>query len=211
MITNVYIDGFNLFYGALKGTPYKWLDLSALCQRLLPDNEIHRIRFFTARVAARPNDPRRSERQQTYLRALRTVPNLTIHEGEFYISYPRMMVYEPETPVGARRTFVQVVKSEEKGSDVNIATYLVLDACRGDCEVAVLVTNDSDLREPLRVVRDELGIVTGVVNPQRSGKRNRALDATFFRSLRESTLRQCQFPVTITDANGHKIRKPADW
>jgi len=36
MLTNVYVDGFNLYYGCLKGTPYKWLDLGALCQALLP-------------------------------------------------------------------------------------------------------------------------------------------------------------------------------
>lgn len=52
--TNVYIDGFNLFYGALKGSPYKWLDLEALCHQLLPKDSIHRIRYFTAKVSARP-------------------------------------------------------------------------------------------------------------------------------------------------------------
>jgi hypothetical protein len=120
-------------------------------------------------------------------------------------------VHEPDAPTGARRTFVQVVKTEEKGSDVNIATYLVLDACRQDCAAAVLVTNDSDLKEPLRVARDELGIVTGVVNPHPANRRSRALDAIFFKQIRESALRQCQFPATVTDATGNKIHKPVDW
>jgi hypothetical protein len=57
--TNVYVDGFNLFYGALKGSPYKWLNLEALCQRLLPKDSIRQIRYFTAKVSARPGDPRR--------------------------------------------------------------------------------------------------------------------------------------------------------
>ena len=48
LFTNVYIGGFNLYYGALKGTPYKWLDLDALCRRLLPKHELGRIRYFTA-------------------------------------------------------------------------------------------------------------------------------------------------------------------
>jgi hypothetical protein len=56
-LTNVYIDGFNLYYGALKNTPYKWLHLDALCRRLLPKHRIGRIRYFTAIVSARPNDP----------------------------------------------------------------------------------------------------------------------------------------------------------
>lgn len=56
MITNVYIDGFNLYYGCLKRSPYKWLDLGSLCSQLLPQNDIKRIRYFTARVKARPDN-----------------------------------------------------------------------------------------------------------------------------------------------------------
>ena len=52
----MYIDGFNLFYGALKGSRYEWLDLEALCRHLLPKDSINRIRYFTARVSARPGD-----------------------------------------------------------------------------------------------------------------------------------------------------------
>ena len=55
--TNVYVDGFNLYYGCLKGTPYKWLDLDAMCRRLLPKHELSRIRYFTAIISARPLDP----------------------------------------------------------------------------------------------------------------------------------------------------------
>jgi hypothetical protein len=57
MRTNMYVDAFNLFYGRLKGSPYKWLDLDALARRLLPEHEIHRIRYFTARVVAWPDNP----------------------------------------------------------------------------------------------------------------------------------------------------------
>lgn len=57
MAVNVYVDGFNLFYGALRGSPHRWLDLGALCSALLPNDEIRRIRYFTARVTSRPGDP----------------------------------------------------------------------------------------------------------------------------------------------------------
>lgn len=33
--TRVYVDGFNLYYGCLKGTPWKWLNLVALFERVL--------------------------------------------------------------------------------------------------------------------------------------------------------------------------------
>jgi hypothetical protein len=93
--TNVYIDGFNLYYGAVKGTPYKWLDLAVLCTRLFPRNQIHRIRYFTAIVDARPPDLQQPVRQQTYLRALHTLPNLSVHLGSFRTRPVRMTLVHP--------------------------------------------------------------------------------------------------------------------
>lgn len=78
VITNVYVDGFNLFYGALRRTSYRWLDLGTLCQVLLPNDAVRRIRYFTARVNSRPDDPGKSQRQDVYLRALVTIPELNL-------------------------------------------------------------------------------------------------------------------------------------
>jgi hypothetical protein len=206
--TNVYVDGFNLFYGALKGSPHKWLDLDTLCRHLLPKDSINRIRYFTAKVSARPGDPQLPIRQETYLRALGTLPNVSVHLGVFYVSTARAYLAHPQA--GGPRT-VEIVKTEEKGSDVALATYLMLDACRGDCETAVLITNDSDLREPLRLARDELGLRTGVINPHKAAKRSRALQATFFKQLRPGALAVSQFPRQLTDSAGRKITRPADW
>lgn len=57
METFVYVDAFNLYYGSVKGTPYKWLDISSLCRILLPRHSIARIKYFTALVDPRPDDP----------------------------------------------------------------------------------------------------------------------------------------------------------
>jgi hypothetical protein len=47
-----YIDGFNLYYGCLKGSPFKWLDPSKLCPHLLPKgHQVHEIKYYTARVS----------------------------------------------------------------------------------------------------------------------------------------------------------------
>ena len=54
--TIVYIDGFNFYYGAVKDTPHKWLDFEAFCRLLLPRDDIVKIRYFTARISALPND-----------------------------------------------------------------------------------------------------------------------------------------------------------
>ena len=83
MRTRVYIDGFNLYYGCLKSTPHKWLNPHALACALLPKNQIDLVRYFTARVSARPNDPDQPTRQQTYLRALATIPEIRVHFGHF--------------------------------------------------------------------------------------------------------------------------------
>lgn len=91
MRTNVYVDGFNLYYGALKGSSHKWLDLSRLFQLLLPQNQVQRIKYFTAHVSARPNNPDQPTRQQTYLRALQTIPNLELILGHFLVSRCRML------------------------------------------------------------------------------------------------------------------------
>lgn len=210
MRANFYIDGFNLYYGSLKQTRYKWLDLLALCRRLQPGDDIHRVRYFSARVKARPGgDPREPSRQQAYLRALASLePTISIHLGRFLVTYPRMALRH-HLPSGPKT--VEVIKTEEKGSDVNLATYMMLDGCRRDCDRMVLITNDSDLAEPLRLVRSELGIRTVVVNPQDPGKRSRMLEADEFKQLRPSALAACQLPLTVVDRDGRSIHKPSAW
>lgn len=207
MATNVYVDAFNLYYGCLKGTPYRWLDLGALCRRLLPRDEIGRLRYFTATVSARPDNPDAPQRQQVYLRALATIPGLSIHYGHYLSHVTRMPLAHPR-PGGART--VEVVKTEEKGSDVNLATYLLLDAFKGECDVAVVISNDSDLKLPIEVAQAELGLRVGVVNPHPPARRSRALQPTFFKQIRSSALAACQFPPVLRDARG-EIRKPARW
>jgi hypothetical protein len=55
--TIVYIDGFNLFYRALKATAHEWLDLVAMSRAVLPSNcVIERVNYYTARISGR-TDP----------------------------------------------------------------------------------------------------------------------------------------------------------
>src|SRR4051812_31215107 len=95
MKTVVYIDAFNLYYGCLKDTPHKWLDLQKFCQMSLPQNQVTHIRYFTAKVVARPHDLQQPVRQQTYFRALGTLPNLTIHYGHYLETKVRMRLVTP--------------------------------------------------------------------------------------------------------------------
>jgi uncharacterized LabA/DUF88 family protein len=205
--TNVYVDAFNLYYGCLRGTPYRWLDLGALCTRLLPRDRINRIRYFTAAISVRPDDPHARQRQQIYLRALETIPGLSIHYGHYLSHVVRMPLAHPR-PRGPRT--VEVVKTEEKSSDVNLATLLLLDAFKRECDIAVVISNDSDLKLPIEVAQHELGLRVGVVNPHTPAHRSRALQPTFFKQIRTSALAACQFPPILTDATG-EIHKPKRW
>ena len=134
MKTNVYVDGFNLYYGCLANTPYRWLDIGQLCAVMLPRNSINRIRYFTALVQSRPHDPQKTQRQQTYIRALDTISPLSVHYGQFLSNNVRMPLVNP--PAGGP-SLAYVIKTEEKGSDVNLATYLLVDGFKRDYDIAV--------------------------------------------------------------------------
>lgn len=209
MRINVYVDGFNLYYGSLKGQPYKWLNLHRMAELLLPNFEVQRVRYFTARVKERPENPQAPARQNAYLRALSTLPSVDVHLGSFLTKPTRMLLADP--PAAGPRT-VEVIKTEEKGSDVNLATYLLVDAFREDAEAFAVVSNDSDLTEPIRIVRHELGMLVGLLNPQpRPSQRLMQCGPSFAKPIRAGVLRASQFPTTLTDPHGGVVHKPADW
>ena len=215
---NVYVDGFNLYYGALRGQPYRWLNLRRFAERLVrPGDEVHRIRYFSAPVRPLPRDPGAPERQAAYLRALGSLPRIELHYGQFLVS-ERMM------PRADGAGAVRVIRSEEKGSDVNLATYLLLDAFDDDYDAAIVVSNDSDLVEPIRVVQSRfdrtVGVAFPVLNRNPGGKRRPPSNslrevAAFVRfitgwSRNRRLLAECQFPETLTDARG-SFTRPPEW
>lgn len=205
--TFVYIDGFNLYYGAVKGTPYKWLDLDQLCRYLLPKNKILKIKYFTARVKSRYSDTDQPVRQETYLRALKTLPNIEIIFGHF-------LTKEVEMPLAGcqsnSKKIVKVLRTEEKGSDVNLATHLLNDGYKKEYEVAALITNDSDLKEPVRIVRKELNLPVGIINPHKKPSWVLHQHASFSKRIRKSVLSASQFPATLKDSTG-TFHKPSKW
>ena len=214
MSVNIYVDGFNLYYGSLQGTPYKWLNLAAMGQLLLPDQEINRIRYFTAPVLSFPHDPHIRVRQGAYLRALRTIPNLTIHYGRFSAhptTAPRYpLVYS--APAGPPE-MVTILKSEEKRSDVNLATLLLLDCFDNDFDAAAVITNDADLTLPIEYVVSRFGKSVGIINPHTRSRISRELiraASWHYRQINRSVLARSQFPATLRDAQG-EFRKPARW
>ncbi len=207
MRTIVYVDGFNLYYGALKGTPWKWLDLVALCSRVLqPRHQILAVKYFTARVSGTPGDPSKPQRQDVYLRALqRYRPEVEVYFGHFL----RHRVRAPLAQPGGNRRTVEVIRTEEKGSDVNLAVHLLNDGWLDAYDCGVVVSNDSDIAEAMRLVRQQREKRIGLVTPG-TGRPSRQLmaHADFSRHVRANGLRHSQLPDPIP---GTSIRRPAGW
>jgi uncharacterized LabA/DUF88 family protein len=204
MKTYIYIDGFNLYYNCLKKTPYKWLDLKKLCQSMLnPENEILKIRYFTAKVTGK-FDPMQPIRQATYLRALKhVIPEIEIHMGKFLTHEVPMLSVNPPPKI------VKVYKTEEKRSDVNLAVHLLNDAWHNHYECAVIISNDSDLSESLRLIKTQhhtkkIGVFSTADKPSKELNRY-----THFRKIITSEiLANCLLPNPIPNTN---LRKPDCW
>ena len=203
--TFVYVDGFNLYYGSLRRTNYKWLDLAKLCRAVLPRDNVVGIKYFTAKVSGDPRNPESPIRQQLYLRALSTLPQVSILYGQF-LTHSVPMLVSNSNP----RKWVNVDKTEEKGSDVNLATYLLHDGFMKLYDVAVIISNDSDLREPVKIVRQVLKLPVGIINPHQRHSKELQEFATFVKRIRERHLVSSQFPTTVTDDRG-SFHKPARW
>jgi NYN domain-containing protein len=218
----VYVDGFNLYYGAFgreRGWPsgsYKWLDLAALAAHVWPAlAPVAQVRYFTALVKSPASDPKMALRQQIYLRALRAV-GVDVHLGTFKLRRKtvRLAGLPPQLPPYTASIVLsaeaEIGKYDEKGSDVNLATYLVRDAAKGEYAKAIVVSNDSDLLEPIRVVRRDFGVAVYLINPQRRAVAEMTRAANAGRDLNLATLAACQLPAVLKDAAG-AITRPGGW
>lgn len=188
--TRVYIDGFNFYYGCLKGTPYKWLDLLPLFeQHILPSALVRNaqgipyqftllrdpaIRFFTAGIlesVARAEDSVSS--QQQYHKALNLVHGNQIEIMLGYYSVQSMWVKSVDAEVPKRHPKdcqkTLIWKVEEKQSDVNLALQVYHDALTKQVDHVVIVTNDTDIAPALKMIREHTEVIVGLVVPTRPG------------------------------------------
>ncbi|WP_293619439.1 NYN domain-containing protein [Salinisphaera sp.] len=204
--TAVYVDGFNLYYGALRNTPYRWFDIDRACSTILHgDNQIVQIKYFTALVDG-SIDPDGQQRQKLYIKALKAwSSHLEVHYGHFLAHAKHMKNANPPP------AFCNVINIEEKGSDVNLAAHFIRDAFLDEYDVGVVVSNDSDLVEAVRIVKEDAQKVTGVILPLRKGRRaSKKLSKAphFVRELRSTTVAASQLPEQIPDT---KLFKPERW
>ena len=141
----VYIDGFNLYYGALRGTPYKWLNLQRYFALLRADDDLQRIHYFTALISG----PTQAN-QLIYLKALDTQPLVNTILGKFKAKQQRCGV--PHCTFGGDRWFRTM---EEKRTDVHIAVRMLDDAYQNQADRFILVSGDSDLVPAVTTIKEQ--------------------------------------------------------
>jgi uncharacterized LabA/DUF88 family protein len=120
-------------------------------------------------------------------------------------------VNAPKAPLARPPKYVRILKTEEKGSDVNLAVHILNDAWLDKYDCAVIISNDSDLAEPLRIIREQhKNKVIGLLSPLIQGHPSHELQkhAHFIKRIRKGVLKISQLPEKIP---GSKIRKPSNW
>lgn len=215
MRTIAYVDGYNLYYGRLRGTPYKWLDLHALLQGILhiqnPAMTLTRVRYFTAPVIARlaNHGQASADAQQTYLRALRAT-GVDITLGRHQLEPGQAPRYLAGVAANRQDT-APVWHLDEKETDVRLALTMYRDAASGTMDQAVLVSSDTDLLPALEALRADYSLPLGLILPRRpAGGRPAAVSlmqlADWTRSvIQDSELASAQLPPRLPTR-----RKPAD-
>jgi uncharacterized LabA/DUF88 family protein len=210
----IYVDGFNLYRQKLEHHPdTKWLDLQRMSERLLPTHDIVGIEYFTALVKpALGTDPQAPIRQQTYLRALGSLPKVRQHFGQFRHDarwLPAIPIVLDRAGIPLR---VKVRKTEEKGSDVNLAARMVFDAGRNRADVYVLLSNDSDFADTLSLLSSELDARFGLFSPVESpAARLLQQRPLFIKPIRRAALLASQLPAVVQTPDGNEVHRPFEW
>lgn len=202
--TNVYIDGYNFYYGAVKDTRHKWLNFDRLIRMMRPHDDIQRIYYFTALV-----DGSHRIRQQTYLSALATLPRFDIVLGKFLHKSVRCRV------AACTATCDRIFRTpEEKRTDVNIAVYMIDDAYQDTCDQFVLISGDSDLVPAVQRIKQRFPKKPVHVYVPSKGRSGQAYElrasADRARDVPLHLLPKAQFPTRIPVGGGF-LEKPADW
>lgn len=204
--TYVYIDGFNLYYRGLKNTPHKWLDLKTLSKTILDEtHKIEGIKYFTATVSGK-TDLHKPLNQQIYIRALeKHIPEISVHYGHFLSNIAWAMLANSTD----KQEFVKITKTEEKGSDVNLAIHLLNDAWLDKYDCAVIISNDSDIAEAMNLVKQQHQKKIGLLLPPNCNPSKTLMRiANFVKTIRKSALVTSQLPDPIQGTN---IHKPTKW
>jgi hypothetical protein len=234
---NLYYGGRSL-QGGSGVAGWKWMDLRSLAQHLLDAHSgwagatAERVVYCTARISGAGNQGGQRD-QDVYLRALQAAGAVDHIEYGTYVTrvatnplanrdhkgrpvlvrpaWPLMVQDDAGTPLPDARFMVSVARREEKGSDVNVASHLLLDVLAGSVDAAVVVSNDSDLAFPVRQAR--LRVPVGLVNPTKNypagalnGDPSDGVGGHWWHKLTPAELTTAQLPTPIG-----RLHRPSGW
>ncbi|GAA4680714.1 NYN domain-containing protein [Frondihabitans cladoniiphilus] len=243
MRIGVYVDGFNLYYGARKtcgrsAPGWRWLDLRSMTMELIAQysnwaqpTEL-RVVYCSARIRGSADQSGQHD-QDTYLRALTQSKAANVVEMGSYVvrtataplatagprgkpvlthpAWPLMVQGSDGEPQASAVFMASVARREEKGSDVNVASHLLIDVLDGRVDRAIVVSNDSDLSLPLREARKRVPV--GTVNPTAGytagllkGARDDGVGNHWWHQIQRGTFEANQLPISV----GH-LRRPQGW
>jgi uncharacterized LabA/DUF88 family protein len=196
----VYIDGFNLYFGMQDAgiENSKWLNIKSLIESYLTHNqELIEIKYFTSRIT---NQPGKQKRQTTYLEALET-SGVTIIYG----------LYKAKD-IECNNCGHNWSVSNEKMTDVNIATHLLLDAFEDKYDTAILISGDSDLVPPVKAIHKHFNKKTvSVFFPPNRHNVTVAGAAKGSQIIGKKKIKDHQFSLNITKKDGYILTKPESW
>ena len=200
----VYIDGLNLYHGlkAAGWRRYYWLDLRRLAENLLrPGQTLAAVRYFTARFAPSRGDPMQHIRQDTYLQALATQPDLSIHYG----------YHQPKRTTCAQ-CGATLETYEEKMTNVNIAIAMLADAQDNAFDRAIVISADADLAGPVSAIQNRYPSKPVIVAfpPRRISNHLRQVATAAF-TIGRKVISDSQFPDRVVNPDGYAITRPARW
>lgn len=195
----VYIDGFNLYFGMRSQyNNTRWLNIKELAQNIVTENEeLIEVQYFTSMVS---NDPGKEKRQRTYISALETT-DISIFYGHYKTK-----------PKSCHKCGFTWSQYEEKMTDVNIATNMIINAMEDKFDKAILVSGDSDLVPPIKAVLTNFPKKEVIVGfPPKRFNHSVKIAATNHFIIGRQKLTKSQFPVEIVLADETKITKPQQW
>lgn len=206
-----YVDGFNLYFRALKDRPeFKWLDVARMVSLAYPDDEILSVAYFTAHIK---NDYRKQLRQKAYLLALASTPLVRVEVGFYQTTTSERPLADP----AEHRRLVSVILETEKRSDVNLACDMIMDAIAGEAHAeeaydkAILVSDDSDQLAPIGILRKRFGLSVAVLSPDpKAGNLGLKTAASSYKAIQVEWLAGSQLPKTVQTPRG-TISRPEAW
>ncbi len=233
---NLYYGGRGICGRGVAG--WRWLDIRGMAEAFVAARSgwagpfDTRVVFCTARIKGQANTSSQRD-QDTYIRALQQHSAVDHVEFGTYVERTataplatadrrgRPVLSEADWPLMVRdaagqdvpgATFMaSVARREEKGSDVNVASHLLVDVMTDAVDAAVVISNDSDLKMPVDVARQQVPL--GLINPTKgypAGALNAGpgtgIGGHWWYQLTTPDFTKHQMPQTVG-----QLRRPAGW